>query len=83
MTYDTGKSCISGYMPDMEGLHIRHISHIGHDMYGPGPPTSLMLLMLAIRSEVSFQSSLQFCFKQLYRLLRTKIRSHIRFAKRI
>ncbi len=26
-------------MPDMEGLHIRHISHIGH-MYGP--PTSLM-----------------------------------------
>ncbi len=26
-------------MPDMEGLHFRHISHIGH-MYGP--PTSLM-----------------------------------------
>jgi hypothetical protein len=36
-----------------------------------------------IRSEVSFQSSVQFCFNQLYRLLRTKIRSHIRFAKRI
>jgi hypothetical protein len=25
-------------MPDMEGLHIRHISHIGH-MYAGGPPT--------------------------------------------
>ncbi len=30
-------------MPDIEGLHIRHICHIGH-MYGP--PTSLMFQVL-------------------------------------
>ena len=41
------------------------------------------LISITIRSEVSFQSSQQFCFKQLYPLLRTKIRSHIRFVKRI
>ncbi len=90
MTYDSDHHDVVRTTRD-----VRHASHgstarvlVGHDLLVLCPNLKILVRLgcrsnLLVRSEVSFRSDMQICFKQLYSLLLTKIRLHIRFAKRI